>query len=230
MGQLRLRLAGVATELSRWEAKLAKGLPATLKRGEFRRNGEGAVWQTVAKAKVGEASVPAVRYTEHPHTGRLRCTEEMGSLPAHRRGSQPCVVTTREPQPEAEQGAETARKVAAALDADEPHTALWRPTARRTCRTRAPWDGGRRRRPRRAGSCHSRAQGPRRCERCSWQRSGKCRECVRAWGQARGHARRANRRGEESPRGQNSQGPGPLGHPAGGGAAPKRDGAYSSLM
>ena len=177
MGQLRLRLAGVATELSRWEAKLAKGLPATLKRGEFRRNGEGAVWQTVAKAKVGEASVPAVRYTEHPHTGRLRCTEEMGSLPAHRRGSQPCVVTTREPQPEAEQGAETARKVAAALDADEPHTALWRPTARRTCRTRAPWDGGRRRRPRRAGSCHSRAQGPRRCERCSWQRSGKCRGC-----------------------------------------------------
>ena len=117
-------LAGVATELSRCEAKLAKGLPATLKRGEFRRNGEGAVWQTVAKAKVGEASVPAVRYTEHPHTGRLRCTEEMGSLPAHRRGSQPCAVTTREPQPEAEQGAETARKVAAALDADEPHTAL----------------------------------------------------------------------------------------------------------
>ena len=48
----------------------------------------------------------------------------MGSLPAHRRGSQPCAVTTREPQPEAEQGAETARKVAAALDADEPHTAL----------------------------------------------------------------------------------------------------------
>ena len=168
MGQLRLRLAGVATELSRWEAKLAKGLPATLKRGEFRRNGEGAVWQTVAKAKVGEASVPAVRYTEHPHTGRLRCTEEMGSLPAHRRGSQPCVVTsTREPQPEAEhrgqrQPARWRRRLTRTS-----RTRRWRPTARRTCRTRAPWDGGRRRRPRRAGSCHFRAQGPRRCERCS---------------------------------------------------------------
>ena len=68
--------------------------------------------------------MPAVRYTEHPHTGRLRCTEEGGSLPAHRQGSQPCVVTTREPRPEAERGDETAQKVAAALDADEPHTVL----------------------------------------------------------------------------------------------------------
>ena len=76
-----------------------------------------------------------------------RCTEEMGSLPAHRRGSQPCAVTTREPQPEAEQGAETARKVAAALDADEPHTALaplvtepptWRCGTRRWCRLYYP--------------------------------------------------------------------------------------------
>ena len=48
----------------------------------------------------------------------------MGSLPAHRQGSQPCVVTTREPRPEAERGDETAQKVAAALDADEPHTVL----------------------------------------------------------------------------------------------------------
>ena len=124
MGQLRLRLEGIAQELNRWEAKLAKGLPATLKKGEFRRDGEGAVWQTTAKAKAGEDSVPAVRYAEHQHTGRLRRTEEMGSLPAHRLSSRPCAVATREPQPEAEQGAETAQKVAAALDADEPHTAL----------------------------------------------------------------------------------------------------------
>ena len=124
MGQLRLRLEGIAQELNRWAAKLAKGLPATLKKGEFRRDGEGAVWQTKAKAKVGEDSVPAVRYTEHPHTGRLRDTGETGSLPAHRQGSQPCAVNTREPRPEAEQGAETAQKVEAALEADEPHTVL----------------------------------------------------------------------------------------------------------
>jgi phage FluMu protein Com len=58
----------------------------------------------------------------------VRCTEEMGSLPGHRRGSQPCVVTTREPRL-AGGGAggrerQPARWLAAALDADEPHTAL----------------------------------------------------------------------------------------------------------
>ena len=50
-GQLRLRLEGIAQELSRWEAKLAKGLPATLKKGEFRRDGEGTVWQTTAESQ-----------------------------------------------------------------------------------------------------------------------------------------------------------------------------------
>jgi len=65
-----------------------------------------------------------VRYAEHPHTGRLQSTEEVGSLPALRQGSDACVVTTREPKPVTEQGAETAARVAAALDADEPHTVL----------------------------------------------------------------------------------------------------------
>jgi len=49
MGQLRLRLEGIAQELNRWAAKLAKGLPATLKKGEFRRDGEGAVWHVRPK-------------------------------------------------------------------------------------------------------------------------------------------------------------------------------------
>ena len=48
----------------------------------------------------------------------------MGSLPALRRDSEACVVTTTEPKPIAEQGAETAPRVAAALDAEEPHTVL----------------------------------------------------------------------------------------------------------
>ena len=48
----------------------------------------------------------------------------MGSLPALRQGSEACVVTTTEPKPIAEQGAETAPRVAAALDAEEPHTVL----------------------------------------------------------------------------------------------------------
>ena len=65
-----------------------------------------------------------MRYAEHPHTGRLQSTEVIGSLPALRQGSEACVVTTREPKPVAEQGTETAPRVAAALDADEPHTVL----------------------------------------------------------------------------------------------------------
>ena len=124
MGQLRQRLQTIAKNLHRWEAKLAKGLSEKLKRGEFRRDGAGQIWKTEAKATADEDAVPAVRYAEHPHTGRLRSTEEIGSLPALRQGSEACVVTTREPKPVVEQGAETAPRVAAALDADEPHTVL----------------------------------------------------------------------------------------------------------
>ena len=78
-----------------------------------------------------------MRYTEHPHTGRLRCTEEGGSLPAHRQGSQPCVVTTREPRPEAERGDETAQKVARRRLTRTSHTRCWHPMARRPCAGRA---------------------------------------------------------------------------------------------
>ena len=124
MGQLRLRLQAIAKDLQRWEAKLAKGLPENLKRGEFRRDGAGVIWKTEEKARAGEDEVPAVRYAEHPHTGRLQSTEVTGSLPALRQGSEACSVTTKEPKPVTEQGDETAARVAAALDADEPHTVL----------------------------------------------------------------------------------------------------------
>ena len=86
-GQLRLRLEGIAQELSRWEAKLAKGLPATLKKGEFRRDGEGTVWQTTEKVKVGEDSVPAVRYGAPAH----------GTPAVHRRRGQPPGPQTGQP-------------------------------------------------------------------------------------------------------------------------------------
>ena len=124
MGQLRLRLAAIAKDLRRWEAKLAKGLPATLKKGEFRRDGAGCIWRTQAKGKAGDDAVPAVHYAEHPHTGRLRNTGDTGRLPALRQGSEPCVVTTKEPPADEAQGVETARRVEAALDADEPHRVL----------------------------------------------------------------------------------------------------------
>ena len=71
MGQLRLRLQAIAKDLQRWEAKLARGLPEKLKRGEFRRDGAGVIWKTEAKARAGEDAVPAVRYAEHPHNGPL---------------------------------------------------------------------------------------------------------------------------------------------------------------
>ena len=124
MGQLRQRLQAIAKDLHRWEAKLAKGLPERLRKGEFRRDEAGQIWEAEEKARAGEDTVPAVRYAEHPHTGRLRSTRDVGSLPALRQGSEACVVTTTEPKPIAEQGAETAPRVAAALDAEEPHTVL----------------------------------------------------------------------------------------------------------
>ena len=95
--------------------------------------GRGGMWTAAA---CGPAAVGSARVGVNTRTDTRAET-------LSRRGSQPCVLTTREPQPEAEQGAETARKVAAALDADEPHTALaplvtepptWRCGTRRWCR------------------------------------------------------------------------------------------------
>jgi len=39
MGQLRIHLGAIAEDQQRWKEKLARGLPGTLKRGEFRRDG-----------------------------------------------------------------------------------------------------------------------------------------------------------------------------------------------
>jgi len=77
----------IAEDLQRWEAKLAKGLPGTLKRGEFRRDESGQIWETQRKAKGGEERVPAEKYTEHPNTGGLRRAGEAGSLPSLRGGN-----------------------------------------------------------------------------------------------------------------------------------------------
>jgi hypothetical protein len=101
MGQLRIHLGAIAEDQQRWKEKLARGLPGTLKRGEFRRDGSwygrtGQLWHTQRKAKAGEERVPAEKYTEHPNTGGLRRTGEAGSLPSLRRSSEPCVVTTKE--------------------------------------------------------------------------------------------------------------------------------------
>jgi hypothetical protein len=105
MGQLRIHLGAIAEDQQRWKEKLARGLPGTLKRGEFRRDGSwygrtGQLWHTQRKANAGEERVPAEKYTEHPNSGGLRRTREAGSLPSLRRSSEPCVVTTKEPQPE----------------------------------------------------------------------------------------------------------------------------------
>jgi hypothetical protein len=164
MGQLRIHLGAIAEDLQRWEAKLAKGLPGTLKRGEFRRDESGQIWETQRKAKGGEERVPAEKYTEHPNTGGLRRAGEAGSLPSLRGGSEPCVVLTTEPQPEEAQGAETARRVRATLATDEPHTVLapqgsraaadartigWRQKGTATASRLVPLHG--------AGTCHVRA-------------------------------------------------------------------------
>ena len=78
MGQLRIHLGAIAEDQQRWKEKLARGLPGTLKRGEFRRDESGQIWETQRKAKGGEERVPAEKYTEHPNSGGLRRTREAG--------------------------------------------------------------------------------------------------------------------------------------------------------
>ena len=58
-----------------WEEKLAKGMPVTLKKGEFRASGgmirdrygkhRGRRWR---RGTGGRRRVPARKYTEHPET------------------------------------------------------------------------------------------------------------------------------------------------------------------
>eukprot|EP00964_Phaeocystis_antarctica_P153734 scaffold122104_cov30-Phaeocystis_antarctica.AAC.1 len=76
MGQLRQRLQAIAKDLHRWEAKLARGLPEKLKRGEFRRDEAGLIWKTEAKARAGAGSA-------------LRGAPTHGPPAEHRRGREP---------------------------------------------------------------------------------------------------------------------------------------------
>ena len=136
-GQLRLRLEGIAQELSRWEAKLAKGLPATLKKGEFRRDGKGTVWQTTAKVKVGEDSVPRCA---------TRSTRTRGACGAPKRGaaSRPTdraanhAWSPRGSQDRRQSGGMRLRRRWRRRLTRTSHTRCWHPMARRPCRTRAP--------------------------------------------------------------------------------------------
>jgi hypothetical protein len=69
-----------------WEEKLAKGMPVTLKKGEFRRDDTGQIRKTQRKAMAagdGRRRVPARKYTEHPET-REACP--------HRRSREPAIA------------------------------------------------------------------------------------------------------------------------------------------
>ena len=121
-GRVRIMRDEIEANLRRWKDKLSKGMPATVKRNEFRRDASGQIWRAVAKPRAGEQSLPAERYEEHPHTGRLTRTDQAGTLPARREESQPCHVATTEP--ESELGTATAAQVHAAQQTEAPHTAL----------------------------------------------------------------------------------------------------------
>ena len=82
MGQLRIHLGAIAEDQQRWKEKLARGLPGTLKRGEFRRDGS---WYGTAMAHTEEGEGGRGEGTRR----KIHGAPEHGRPAPHRRSREP---------------------------------------------------------------------------------------------------------------------------------------------
>ena len=85
MGQLRIHLGAIAEDQQRWKEKLARGLPGTLKRGEFRRDGS---WYGTAMAHTEEGEGGRGEGTRR----KIHGAPEHGRPAPHRRSREPAIA------------------------------------------------------------------------------------------------------------------------------------------